>query len=94
MKAEKNPEFLCDIHWSLFEVLVKDSKRYFREILSFFDLPEDKFTYPQKPKFDPKTHMRKGSTDEWRELLSNKQIQKINEVLPEEWFELFNWPKM
>ena len=94
LKADEDPEFPCEIHFSRFEVLARDPKRYFQEILSFFELPENKFTYPQKPEFKPKTNLRKGSTDEWKQVLSRDQIQKINELIPEAWFERFNWPKM
>ena len=92
--ADEDPEFPCKIHFSRFEVLARDPKRYFQEILSFYDLPEDKFTFPQKPEFNPKTHLRKGSTDEWKDVLSEKQVQKINNLILDEWFERFNWPKI
>jgi hypothetical protein len=94
LDAEKDSEFLCDMHWSHFELMAKDSKRYFQEILFFYGLTEDKFIYPNKPVFEPNTAMRKGSTDEWRDVLSEEQIQKMNEAIPEAWFERFNWPKI
>jgi len=92
--ADEDPEFPCKIHFSRFEVLARDPKRYFQEILSFYDLPEDKFTFPQKPEFNPKTNLRKGSTDEWKDVLSENQVQKINNLILDEWFERFNWPKI
>ena len=94
LKAEADPEVLCDIHFSLHEILAKNPKRYFQEILLFYGLPEDRFTYPKKPEFKPKTPLRKGSTDEWMEILSREQIQQMNEAIPEEWFDKFNWPKL
>lgn len=94
LNADTDPNFPCEIHFSRFEVLANDQKKYFQEILSFYDLPKDKFTYPQKPEFKSNTHLRKGLTDEWRQVLSRDQIQKINELIPEAWFERFNWPKI
>ena len=91
-KSFRRLTILIESH-SRFEILVKDSKRFFDEILSFYDLPQDKFTYPQKPKFKPLTHSRKGSTDEWREVLNKEQVKKITEAIPGAWFERFNWPK-
>jgi hypothetical protein len=93
LQADEDPEFPCKIHFSIFEVLAQDPKRYFQQILTFFNLPENKFTYPQKPTFKPKTHLRKGKIDEWKDVLNNEQIQKINNLIPEEWFERFNWEK-
>ena len=69
-------------------------KKYFQEILSFFEIPEEKFIYPQKPKFKSNTHLRKGSTNEWKEILNVRQIKKINNAIPDDWFDRFNWPKV
>ena len=66
--------------------------KYFQDILSFYEIPNEKFNYPKTPSFKLKTHFRTGSTDEWRKVLNNEQIQKINSLIPEEWFEKFNWP--
>ena len=92
LKADTDPDFPCEIHFSKFEDLVHNPKKYFQDILSFYGLPEEKFTYPKKPRFKLKTQFRKGSTDEWREVLNKEQIQKINALIPEAWFERFNWP--
>ena len=94
LKADEDPKFPCEIKFSKFEVLAHDPKKYFQEILFFFQLPENRFVYPQKPKFKPKTNLRKGSTEEWRNVLNNKQVQKIHELIPDEWFERFNWSKI
>jgi hypothetical protein len=94
LEADADQAFPCKIHFSLFEVLVKNPKKFFSEILSFYDLPEDKFIYPQKPEFKSNTHLRKGSTDEWMDVLSKEQVQKTNEAIPEAWFERFNWSKI
>ena len=75
---------------SLFFVIFFQNK----DVFSFFEIPDEKFIYPQKPKFKKNTHLRKGSTDEWKDVLSEKQVQKINELIPDEWFERFNWPKI
>ena len=86
-------EILRKIYYSYHEDLAKNQKRFFQEILSFYGLREDKFIYPKKPSFKYLTPMRKGSTDEWRDVLNQDQIQKINGLIPEAWFERFNWPK-
>ena len=94
LKADENSDFPCEIHFSRHEVLALDPKRHFQEILSFYGLPEENFSYPQNPEFKSKTHKRKGATNEWKQVLSTEQIQRINELIPEEWFERFKWPRM
>tara|TARA_B110000008_G_scaffold119766_1_gene122447 strand:+ start:1654 stop:2856 length:1203 start_codon:yes stop_codon:yes gene_type:complete len=93
IEADKNPEFSCKIYFSLFENLVNNPRKYFQEILSFYGISENKFVYPEKPTFKGKTHIRKGRTDEWRVALSKKQIEAINKIIPEEWFDKFNWER-
>jgi len=44
--------------------------------------------------FKAKTHKRKGSTNEWKQVLSKDQVQNIDELIPEEWFERFNWARI
>ena len=68
-------------------------KKYFQDILSFFEIPEGKFIYPQKPKFKKNTHLRKGSINEWRNVLNENQIERINNSIPDDWFDRFNWPR-
>ena len=94
LQADEDEEFPCEILFSKYEVLAKEPKRYFQEILSFYGLSEDIFNYPVEPNFKRKTHLRKGSTIEWMEILSSEQVQKINETIPKEWFDQFNWPRM
>jgi len=49
---------------------------------------------PEKPEFKAKTHKRKGATNEWKQALSKEQVHRIDELIPDEWFERFNWPRM
>mgnify|MGYP006121537807 CR=1 FL=1 len=49
--------------------------------------------YPEKPKFKPNTHLRKGSINEWKSVLTEEQINKINTLIPKDWFNKFNWKK-
>ncbi len=92
LKADEDPEFPCEILFTQHEVLAMNPRKYFQQILSFYGLSEEKFIFPLEPQFKTKTHKRKGATDEWRQVLSREQVQKINEVIQKEWFERFNWP--
>ncbi len=93
IEADNNPEFPCKIYFSLFENLVHNPRKYFQEIVSFYGISEDKFVHPEKPSFKSKSHLRKGSVDEWRSVLSKKQIEDVNRSIPADWFDKFNWER-
>ena len=93
LEAEKNPKFPCEIFYSQQLLLNKDQKKHFQNILSFYGLPEEKFIFPPKAEFKEGTTQRKGSAKEWKEVLTPTQIQKINKLIPETWFQKFGWEK-
>ena len=93
LKADQDPEFPCEILFCQYEMLAKNPKQYFKNILSFYGVSEEKFKYPLAPKFKEGTHMRKGEADEWKKVLKPEQIQKINNLIPESWFRRFGWDK-
>jgi len=95
LEADKDPDFLCEILFCQHETLAKEPKKYFQKILSFYGIPEDKFIFPLLPKFGEKNYfkLRKGSIDEWSKILTSEQIQKINNSIPEDWFQKFSWNK-
>ena len=71
--------------------LKKNPKKYFQDILNFYGLSDKNFIYPSMPKFQERTPMRKGSVDEWKQILKPEQIKKINKLIPESWFQRFGW---
>ena len=93
LRADTNPDFPCEIHFCNFELLATDPKKYFQDILSFYNISDKGFNYPEKPKFKPNTHLRKGSINEWKRVLTEEQINKINTLIPKDWFNKFNWDK-
>ena len=84
-------DFNCEILYLNYELLVDNMQEYFSKILDFFNLDKSKFKFPIKPKFQNKTHIRKGDKNEWKKVLSNKQILKINNTIPESWFGKYKW---
>ena len=60
LNADENPEFPCEIHFSQHDVLAKNQKKYFQNILSFYGIPEEKFNFPKKPKFEAKKRGQAG----------------------------------
>ena len=35
--------------------------------------------------------IRRGLTDEWKTVLTHKQVERINEMIPSEFWGLFGW---
>ena len=91
LEADSNVEFPCKIFFCQQLSLKINQKKYFQDILNFYGLSDKNFIYPSMPKFQERTTMRKGSVDEWKEILTSEQIKKINKLIPETWFKKFDW---
>lgn len=73
-----------------YEEFHDNSSLFFEKILDFYDIPKSKFKNVYVPKnFNNK--FRKGSKDEWRDVLTLDQKRRINDQIPIEFFSLFNW---
>jgi len=73
-----------------YEDFVENEDLFFKKILEFYRIPQQNFRPPYIPQ-NAQVNFRKGSTDEWRNVLTPKQIQQINDLIPEELFAFFNW---
>ena len=82
--------FELDILVTRQEDLKENKKDFFQKILTFYDIPFEKLKLPHGP-VEGKQHFRKGSTNEWQEVLTSKQINKLNNNCPPSLFEYFNW---
>ncbi len=75
-----------------YEDLHDDEESFFLKILAFYNIPKDEFTDIAISKTN-KTRFRKGSKDEWREVLTLEQQKRINDQIPEELFSFFGWER-
>lgn len=91
LEVKNNNYFNGEILYLNYEMLVDNMELYFKKILDFYKIPKSKFIFPRSPKFQNKSHMRKGDKNEWKNILSSEQIIKINNKIPEEWFKNYNW---
>lgn len=71
--------------------LAEDQKKVFCKILNFYNIPENLFTFPEKPKFEHNTHLRSGGINEWKNELEEDQIKILNNNIPEKWFKDYAW---
>lgn len=75
-----------------YEEFLDGEEEFFRKILAFYDIPNEEF----KPTCVPKNSVykfRKGTKNEWREVLTLEQQERINSMIPGELFEFFNWER-
>lgn len=69
-----------------------DEIKFYSKILSFYNIPMEKFKYTPPPK-DQAVHYRKGDSDEWRRVFTQQQKSAIAEIVPDSLLEQFNWKK-
>lgn len=68
--------------------LLTDEKALYRKILAFYDIPLDKFTYTPVAK-DRNVHYRKADPNEWREVFTVEQKQRIDAIVPVSILDIF-----
>lgn len=76
-------DFLVMTH----DELKRDESAYFRKVLDFYNIDAD-MRFVSK---DSSTHFRSGDNDEWRTVLTDAQMDRINSLMPDWMFERFDW---
>ncbi|MCP5468982.1 MAG: sulfotransferase domain-containing protein [Chlamydiales bacterium] len=71
-----------------YEDFVQDPERFIRKIAGFYDLKPPHVFLPEK---NPKSYFRKGEKDEWKKMLSPRQIQRIHQIIPKSLLRRYNW---
>ena len=89
--ADENPLFYPKILFTKQEDLATDANKFFESILNFYEIEIDRFVFPEPPHFQASKHLRKGSVDEWREVLTPEQIERCTESIPEVILKKFGW---
>ena len=79
-----------DILLTRHDELVSDEAGLCHRILEFYGVKRDYFIF-SPPCKDRSTHFRRGDPDEWREVLSRKQIKSCNRRLPPDLLARFGW---
>ena len=85
---------LFEIKIMTFESMKREPLRYFKEIGDFFDLDWSHFTDDDLLPVtnNPKTEV-KGRTDYWRQKLTPRQIEKLQELTPDSLLKNFDWTR-
>jgi len=83
LEADEDPNFYPPILFTRYEHLVEAPEKYFTRILEFYGFSESSFDFPEQPKFQEKSHYRKGEIDEWKKVFTSEQADKACSMLPE-----------
>lgn len=73
-----------------YEEFLDNEEEFFRKILAFYDIPDEEFKVTYVPK-DSTSKFRNGTKNEWREALTLEQQERINSMIPKEFFDFFHW---
>lgn len=91
LNAEENKSFYPKILFTQQQDLKQNPQVFFESILDFYEIDKSKFTFPKPPEFKPGTHNRKGSVDEWREVFTPEQAERVSRMIPKRIMDRFNW---
>ncbi|MCF8033693.1 MAG: sulfotransferase domain-containing protein [Desulfarculaceae bacterium] len=90
LEAADSKKFGLDIKITQYENLVANPQDYMVELLEFFDIPAARLKFPEI-KRDQEVHFRKGNPDEWREVLSDEQKNRANQIIGQTLMSRFQW---
>ncbi|MGE3521021.1 MAG: tetratricopeptide repeat protein, partial [Vicinamibacterales bacterium] len=63
------------------EEMARDQDAFFRRLLSFHDIPESAFEFPEAPRVGS-DNFRSGEVDEWREAFNPDQRERMVRAIP------------
>ena len=76
-----------DVSFVTYELFVRDPSQYFSNLFAIWE------GSPGLPVPDINQHFRKGDSSEWRNILTKRQQERVNRVIPPVLLEEFNWPR-
>ena len=93
MKGWVDARTHLDINFTTFEEFVSNQDRFIERVVSIYGGSTAYFdkaaAITEHGGID--YHRRKGSIDEWRTRLSPGQVDAINALIPDEFWDLFGW---
>jgi tetratricopeptide (TPR) repeat protein len=94
--AAANAKPSLDILFTHFEQMKSDEPSFFKTLLSHAGHEYGSFgdSKMNEDTMRSSANYHLGETDEWRRILNNAQIQKLNQLIPDELAERFKWIKV
>ena len=72
------------IHFSSFIEMKNNPESFFEEIFRFFEVDKNQFPLNLSDAIEGKRHFRKGLIDEWKQVFTEKQIKKTDDMISQE----------
>jgi hypothetical protein len=92
MRAGNNPRFTTKMLYTTFEQMkLEGAAALFGRILDFYGIDRQGFPFPEPPRGHGHFNFRKGETDEWRDLVTPEQADRMNALVPDEMLRFFGW---
>jgi hypothetical protein len=81
------------VNFTTFEDFVRDREGFLDRILSYYGGDTRFFDRERAFTEQPGTdyHRRRGLIDEWKDVLTREQIEHVNSLIPNEFWNLFGW---
>ena len=93
LEAEKDPDFTTEIKFTRYDDLVDDGEGFFRNIFEYYGIDPDKYMLKvKKPSKSGESQYREGKKYGWRDDLNEEQKKLAQKLIPEEFFDRFDWP--
>ena len=101
LDACRKPWFATEVLFTRYEDFVADEMAFFSCALQFLEIDPANFAFapfkpvpPEKPMLeDPKLHFRNARTDEWRDVFTQAQLHRVNDLVPAWLLDRFDWPQ-
>jgi len=91
IEVEKFKKFPGKILILTQEELVTKKDFFFKQLMNFYNIDDNKYSIPNDPKFNSKTSYRKGSINEWKTVFNNSQKEYALNLITKDMRERFKW---
>ena len=88
LDAADDPNVALEVRFLSFERFLAEPEDYFAELLDFYGIDRARFAAEREAEV---VHLRKGQTDEWREVFNSAQQSLAWRMLPPAMAERFGW---
>lgn len=87
-KVADDADNQMEIQFLDFETFLREPKTYFDQLLTFYDLNPENYRRDANAEI---VHLRKGETEEWRQVFTPAQQARALELIPKDLAARFNW---
>ncbi len=92
LSVEEDDTFFPRILFTQYEEFVSDKSSFYSRVADFYSIDPEIFLVDGEIPIEVGPHLyRKGKTDEWRQVMSQKQIERANAKMKFDRFDRFGW---